>query len=68
MKARDKFQELNLSNAFLFAAVMNDAEVCRQGLPGGRVRSGNGEWRRKSAKAQPVLPVPDGRSRSEAGG
>lgn len=29
MKARDKFQELNLSNAFLFAAVMNDAEVCR---------------------------------------
>ena len=29
MKARDKFQELNLSNAFLFAAVMNDAEICR---------------------------------------
>lgn len=29
MKARDKFQKLNLSNAFLFAAVMNDAEVCR---------------------------------------
>lgn len=29
MKARDKFRELNLSNAFLFAAVMNDAEVCR---------------------------------------
>lgn len=29
MKAKDKFQELNLSNAFLFAAVMNEEEVCR---------------------------------------
>ncbi|WP_270853115.1 hypothetical protein [Roseburia hominis] len=51
----ESFQKLNLTNAYLFAAALQDEEICRN-LPK-RCRHYQGEMRRRRSSLIPTEPI-----------